>query len=60
MKPYVFAVYDNKNRVIALYANQTWANRKAKTSEEYRVESYVHTENRRALEIEEFRTRKIL
>lgn len=57
MKSHVFVVYDGKNRVVSMYANQTWANRLAATSEDYRVESYVHTQNRHALEIEEFMTR---
>lgn len=57
MKSYVFAVYDSQNRVVALYANEIWANRKAKTSKNYHVESYVHVGNRRALELEEYLTR---
>lgn len=57
MNTHVFAVYDNKDRVVALYTNETWAYRKADTSEDYRVESYVHTKNRRALEMEEWLTR---
>lgn len=54
---HVYAVYDDKDRVVALYTNQTWANRKTDRSDNYRVESYVHTQNRRALEMEEFMTR---
>lgn len=57
MHSHVFVVYDNQNRVVALYTNETWANRKADTSEDYRVESYVHTGNRRALEMAEWMTR---
>lgn len=57
MKTHVFAVYDNKDRVVALYTNETWAYRKAETSKGYRVESYVHTENREALEMAAWLTR---
>lgn len=57
MKSHIYAAYDSQNRIVALYTNKTWANRKAGTSEDYRVESYVHTGNRKALEIEEWMTR---
>lgn len=42
-----------------MYVNDTWAYRKAETSKDYRVEEYVHTGNRKALEMEEFMTRPI-
>lgn len=57
-KPHVFVVYDEKNRVIDIYANQTWASRKANTSKNYRVETYVHENNRYAIKMAEHMTRE--
>ncbi|MBM7598192.1 hypothetical protein JOC34_000549 [Virgibacillus halotolerans] len=51
MKGCIYAVYNEKNRVIGLYANETWAKRKADRSDSYRVETYVHTENRKMIEM---------
>lgn len=56
---YVYVVYDRQDKVVAMYVNSTWAYRKAETSEDYRVESYVHTGNRKAIEMEEFMTREM-
>lgn len=56
---HVYVVYDKQDKVVEMYVNSTWAYRKAETSEDYRVESYVHTGNRKALEMEEFMTREM-
>lgn len=41
MKRYLYAVYDDNNRIVKLYAEKGWAERKASRSEIYRVERYV-------------------
>lgn len=57
MKSSVFVVYDDKNRVVNMYANHTWAHKKAEANDNYHVEEYVHTKNRRAVEMAEFMSR---
>lgn len=52
MTPYVYAVVDDKDRIIKIYTSYKWARRKAETSESYRIVSYITTENRRLLELE--------
>ncbi len=56
---YVYVVYDKQDKVVAMYVNGTWAYRKADSQEDYRVEEYVHTENRKAIEIIEHMTRPV-
>lgn len=46
----VYVVYDSSNRVIDLYVSYTWAKRKSKESVDYRVETYIHPNDRLGIE----------
>lgn len=57
MNGYLYAVVDDNDRNIKLYASHTWAKRKASRRSNWRIETYVHADNRRLIEIAEFMTR---
>lgn len=57
MPTYLYAVVDDKGRVVKSYTTYGWAERKAKTRKNYHIVTFVNTENVRMLEVELY-TRK--
>lgn len=55
---YLYAVYDADDRLIKTYASYTWAERKADSIADSRIETYIYERNRVGVEMAHYINRR--
>lgn len=57
---YLYAVYDADDRLIKSYATYTWAERKADSIADSRIETYIHERHKVGVEMAHYINRRTI